>query len=137
MTGEPATARGAFDVKMTPEAVDAGDGGVTVSRLAIDKQYRGDLTAEGKGVMLSATTAVKGSAGYTAMERVTGALHGRRGSFVLQHTGTMTRGAPQLTIAIVPDSGTGELTGIVGSCGITIADGAHFYELQYTCPDAT
>jgi len=134
MTDEHATARGDFDVKMTPEAVDKGEGGITVSRLALDKTYHGDLEATGRGVMLSATTPVTGSAGYIALERVSGVLHGRRGSFVLQHTGTMTRGTPQLAIGIVPDSGTGDLTGIAGGCGITIANGNHSYELQYTLP---
>ena len=126
------TARGEFDVKMTVESVDAPEDGGSVSRLALDKKYHGNLDAVGKGVMLSAATVVKGSAGDTAMERVTGTLHGRRGSFVLQHTGTMMRGASQLSIAIVPDSGTGELAGISGTCGITITDGKHYYELHYT-----
>jgi hypothetical protein len=125
------TARGEFDVKMTPEAVDA-QGGATLSRLGLEKQYRGELEATATGTMVSATTTMKGSAGYIALERVTGVLHGLNGSFVLQHTGIMTRGTPQLTITIVPDSGTGQLSGIAGSCGITITDGTHFYELQYT-----
>jgi len=132
MNNDTRTATGELEVKMTPEAVDPGEAGVTLSRLAIDKHYHGDLDATGTGVMLSATTAVRGSAGYAAMERVSGALHGRRGSFVLQHAGTMTRGASHLDIAIVPDSGTGELADITGVCGITIVDGKHFYTLQYT-----
>lgn len=135
MMGDATTARGEFDVKMTPESVDSADG-ITISRLALDKQYRGEFEATGKGTMLSATTAIKGSAGYTAIERVTGTLHGRRGSFVLQHAGTMTQGAPELAIGIVPDSGTGELAGIVGTCGITITDGTHYYTLRYTLPSA-
>lgn len=137
MSAELTTVRGVFEVKLTPEAVEAGEGDVTISRLAIDKQYHGELDATGKGVMLSATTAVKGSAGYIAIERVTGTLGGRRGSFVLQHTGTMTRGAPELAITIVPDSGTDRLAGIAGSCGITIVDGIHSYELRFTLPQAT
>lgn len=135
MTTPPLTARGAFSVKMTPEAVNKGEADITISRLALDKQYHGDLEATGRGVMLSATTTVPGSAGYTAMERVTGTLHGRAGSFVLQHTGMMTRGMPELSIAIVPDSGTGALTGISGSCGIAIVNGDHSYELRYSLPD--
>jgi hypothetical protein len=136
MTDGAMIARGTFDVKMTPEAVDAADGN-PVSRLALDKQYRGDLDGTGRGVMVSATTPVKGSAGYVAIERVSGTLHGRRGSFVMQHAGMMTRGAQQLAITIVPDSGTGELVGIAGSCGITIADGVHTYEIQYTLSHTT
>ncbi len=136
MTDGAMTARGNFEVKMTPEAVQKGDGGITVSRLALDKTYHGDLEATGLGTMVSATTQVKGSAGYIALERVTGVLHGRRGSFVMQHSGTMTRGAPQLAITIVPDSGTGDLAGIAGSCGIVVEDGEHSYELRYTLTDA-
>lgn len=136
MTDGAMIARGTFDVKMTPEAVDAADGN-PVSRLALDKQYRGDLDGAGRGVMVSATTPVKDSAGYVAIERVSGTLHGRRGSFVMQHAGMMTRGAQQLAITIVPDSGTGELVGIAGSCGITIADGVHTYEIQYTLTHTT
>jgi len=136
MSGMHLTARGEFEVKMTPEALDAGENGSTLSRLALDKQYHGHLEGSSRGYMLSATTAVKGSAGYTAMERVNGTLHGRRGSFVLQHTGTMTRGAPHLSIVIVPDSGTGALAGISGNCGITITGDKHFYELHYSLPAA-
>lgn len=137
MTEASRTARGDFDVKMTPEAVDRGDGAVTVSRLALDKQYRGDLAATGSGTMLSANTPVQGSAGYIAIERVSGTLHGRTGSFVMQHAGTMTRGVAQLTISIVPDSGTGELAGIAGTCAIVIDDGRHSYELHYTLAAST
>jgi hypothetical protein len=86
--------------------------------------------------MLTAGTDVPGSAGYVAMERVTGTLHGRSGTFVLQHSGTMTRGAPQLAITVVPDSGTGELTGLGGKMAIIIADGKHSYELDYTLAEA-
>ncbi|MDQ8153676.1 MAG: DUF3224 domain-containing protein [Gemmatimonadota bacterium] len=136
MSDRSVIARGEFDVKMTPEAVDAADG-IPVSRLALDKQYRGALEGTGRGVMVSATTPVKGSAGYVAIERFTGTLHGRQGSFVMQHAGMMTRGAQQLTITIVPDSGTGALTGIKGSCGITIADGKHSYEIRYSLTDTS
>ena len=86
--------------------------------------------------MLSAMTEVKGSAGYVAMERVTGTLHGRSGSFVLQHSGTMTRGAPQMSVTVVPDSGTGQLAGLAGQMTIKITDGKHFYEFEYTLPEA-
>ena len=86
--------------------------------------------------MLSAVTDVKDSAGYVAMERVTGTLHGRSGTFVLQHSGTMTRGAPQLSVTVVPDSGTGQLAGLAGEMTIKIADGKHFYKFDYTLPEA-
>jgi len=99
--------------------------------MSIDKQFQGDLEATSQGEMLTAGTAVQGSAGYVAIERVSGTLHGRRGTFILQHSGTMTRGAPQLAVTVVPDSGTGELAGLSGRMTITIADGKHSYELEY------
>src|SRR6202167_6102221 len=102
-------ASGAFDVKLTPQAAEAGDAGL--GRMTIDKQFHGDLEGTSKGFMLSSAAAVvKGSGGYVAMERVTGTLKGRTGSFVLQHSGTMNRGAPQLSVTVVPDSGTGQPT---------------------------
>ena len=104
--------------------------------MTIEKQIHGDLEATSKGQMLTAGTDVKGSAGYVAIERVTGALQGRTGSFVLQHTGTMTRGAFQLTITVVPDSGTGQLAGLTGTMNIIIADGKHSYDFDYTLPEA-
>jgi hypothetical protein len=100
--------------------------------MSIDKQFRGDLEASSTGEMLTAGTDVKGSAGYVAIERVTGSLHGRNGAFVLQHSGIMTRGVPQLTIAVVPDSGTGELAGLAGRMTIEIDDGKHSYGFEYT-----
>jgi hypothetical protein len=99
--------------------------------MSIDKQFQGDLEATSVGEMLTAGTAVKGSAGYVAVERVSGTLAGRRGTFVLQHTGTMTRGTPQLSVTVVPDSGTGELAGLTGTLAITIADGTHSYDFDY------
>jgi hypothetical protein len=104
--------------------------------LSIDKQFHGDLEATSRGEMLSAGTSVKGSAGYVAIERVTGALRGRSGTFALQHSGTMTRGAPQLVITVVPDSGTADLTGIAGTMTIEIANGKHSYRLDYTLAGA-
>jgi len=104
--------------------------------MSIDKQFHGDLEATSKGEMLSAMTDTKGSAGYVAIERVTGKLQGRSGSFVLQHTGTMTRGEPQLTITVVPDSGSGQLVGLTGKMTIKITDGKHFYDFEYTLPEA-
>src|SRR5438105_5764139 len=104
--------------------------------MSIDKQFHGDLEATSKGEMLSAMTAVKGSAGYVAMEKVTGTLNGRSGAFTLQHNATMKRGTPQLSIAVVPDSGTGQLEGIAGKMDIKIApDGKHSYVFDYTLPE--
>src|SRR3984957_16328589 len=102
-------AAGPFAVKIDPQAPDEKAGGAAIGRMLIDKQFHGDLEATSKGTMLSAGTAVKGSAGYVALELVTGSLHGHTGTFVLQHTGIMTRGVPQLSITVVPDSGTGQL----------------------------
>jgi len=82
--------------------------------------------------MLGAGTAVEGSAGYVALELVSGTLHGRRGSFILQHIGTMARGVPTMNVTVVPDSGTDQLTGLAGTMTIIIADGKHSYELEYT-----
>jgi hypothetical protein len=100
--------------------------------MSLDKQFHGDLQGAGKGQMLTATTAVKGSAGYVAIERVSGVLHGRSGTFILQHTGTMTRGALQLSITVVPDSGTDQLAGLAGTMSITMAEGKHSYDFTYT-----
>jgi hypothetical protein len=126
-----ARAAGTFDVKLTQQSTDAEDSGTTLGRYALEKQFRGDLDATSKGEMLSAGTQTKGSAGYVAQERVTGTLAGRSGSFVLQHTGVMKRGAPGLTITVVPDSGTGDLAGLTGTMNIIIEAGKHSYELDY------
>jgi hypothetical protein len=121
-------ASGTFEVKMAP--LTTGD--EVPGRMSLDKQFHGALEATGKGEMLTAMTSVQGSAGYVAVERVTGKLDGRSGSFVLQHSGIMNRGEPNLTITVVPDSGTGELAGIAGTMKINIADGKHFYDFEYT-----
>lgn len=127
-------AKGPFDVKLNPlPAYDASEGS-TLGRMSIDKQFMGDLSATSKGEMLMASTPVQGSAGYVAIERVTGTLLGRAGSFVLQHTGVMTRGAPQLAVTVVPDSGTDQLVGLSGTMAIIIADGTHSYEFEFTLP---
>ena len=124
-------ASGTFEVKMTPQADDqVGDS--SVGRMALEKQFRGSLEATSKGQMLAVMTEVKGSAGYVAMERVSGTLDGRSGSFALQHSGTMTRGEGQLTVTVVPDSGTGQLAGLSGQMSINIADGQHSYDFEYT-----
>ena len=123
-------AHGPFDVKLVPRPAEPEtDGGV--GRMALDKAFRGDLEATSKGTMLAVQTGEKGSAGYVALERVTGALRGRRGSFVLQHSGTMDRGTPSLVITVVPGSGTDELTGLRGTMSIIVADGKHAYDFEY------
>ena len=122
-------ASGTFEVKLTPQASESE---ASLARHALDKQFHGDLEARSKGQMLSAGTKVKGSAGYVAVEQVTGTLHGWEGSFVLLHRGIMTRGAPELTITVVPDSGTGALVGLAGGMAIQIADGKHSYDFEYT-----
>jgi hypothetical protein len=128
-------ASGTFEVKLTPQAAEEGTD-PSLGRMSIDKQFHGDLEGTSKGFMLSsAATIVKGSGGYVAMERVTGTLKGRSGSFVLQHSGTMTRGTPQLNITVVPDSGTGQLTGISGTFTIKIDAGKHSYDFEYTLPE--
>jgi hypothetical protein len=127
-------ASGTFDVKVSPLATDEGaDPGL--GRMSIDKQFHGDIEGTSKGQMMSAMGSVKGSAGYVAMERVTGTLKGHTGSFVLQHSGTMTRGTPQLSVTVVPDSGTGQLTGLTGTLTIKIDAGKHSYEFEYTLPE--
>jgi hypothetical protein len=128
-TRMPETAKGTFDVKVTPVPEDQGD--PSLGRFTLKKQFDGDLEATSKGLMLTAGTAVKGSGAYVAIEKVTGTLRGRTGTFVLQHMGTMTQGAPQMSVTIVPDSGTGELVGISGKMIIIVADGKHSYDLTY------
>jgi hypothetical protein len=123
-------ATGSFTVKLQPQKDEPAD--PKLARLTIDKQFVGDLEGTSSGQMLSAGTDVKGSAGYVAIEKVTGKLNGRSGSFILQHTATMDRGKPSLSITVVPDSGTGELTGLSGTLHIIIADGKHSYEFDYT-----
>ncbi|PTL75209.1 DUF3224 domain-containing protein [Vitiosangium sp. GDMCC 1.1324] len=125
-------ASGAFDVKLTRMVPDADAGDSPIGRMTIDKRFHGELEATSKGQMLAAGTAVSGSAGYVALERVSGTLHGRSGTFILQHSGMMNRGAPQLSVTVVPDSGTGELVGLAGSMKILIDEGRHSYELEYT-----
>src|SRR5262249_12343158 len=126
-----AQVKGAFDVKVVPQA-DPTEFEPAIGRMTIDKQFHGDLDATSKGQMLSAMSPIEGSGGYVAIERVNGALSGRRGSFVLQHIGTMDRGKPHLTITVVPDSGTDQLTGISGSLTIDIVDGKHYYAFDYS-----
>jgi hypothetical protein len=126
-----AVATGRFSVTMTPE------GGVdpAIGSMKLDKSYAGDLVAAGAGQMLAVRSPVEGSAGYVAIERITGSLHGRSGSFTLQHHGLMDRGAPALSVVVIPDSGTDGLSGLTGRLEIDLRDGAHFYSFAYTLPD--
>lgn len=125
-----ATATGTFEVKLTP----VGDAAAPVGALAIAKTFDGDLAAISTGQMLAVRTPTEGSAGYVAMERVEGRLAGRQGSFALQHSGSMNRGAPTLSVSVVPDSGTGQLAGLTGTMDIRIEGGKHFYSFAYTLP---
>ncbi|MBV9790204.1 MAG: DUF3224 domain-containing protein [Chloroflexi bacterium] len=129
-----AQASGSFEVNITPQTGNTVEG-VSLGRLALDKQFHGDLEATSKGEMLSAGTEV-GSAVYVAIERVTGTLHGRSGSFVLVHKGTMTSAGQELTISVAPDSGTGELAGLAGTMSIAIVEGNHSYSFEYTLAEA-
>lgn len=127
-------ASGTFEVKLAPLDPYNRDADAALGRMSIDKIFEGDLRAVSRGEMLSAGSPQSGSAGYVAIERVTGMLHGRRGSFALQHNATMHRGAFMLNIIVVPGSGIGELEGLSGTMNIIIADGMHSYEFDYECP---
>ncbi len=127
-------AEGTFDVKTTPLAADEATTGTPIGRYALDKQFHGDLEATSKGEMLGAGDPAKGTAGYVAIEHVTGTLQGHSGSFALQHIGTMEGGSFKLSVGVVPGSGTGELAGIGGTLTIIITAGKHSYALDYTLP---
>jgi hypothetical protein len=127
-------AKGEFVVKLLPLGVEGQPEGSKIGRMSIDKTLSGDLVATTTGQMLSAMSEVKGSAGYVAIEKVDGVLKGKKGTFVLQHTGTMNRGTPSLSVTVVPDSGTDELIGLAGEFNIIIAGGKHSYEFRYTLP---
>jgi len=128
------TIRGAFTVDITPVNAEAGQHAEAIMHATLAKRYTGPLTAESKGHMLSHTTATRGSAGYVALEHVVGQIEGRTGSFVLQHSGSMNRGVAHLQVDVVPDSATGELTGLSGTVDIEVDDG-HRYTMTYTLPD--
>ena len=128
-------ASGTFDVELKPQPSYA-NGANAVGRMSIDKQFHGDLEATSVGEMLAVGTSVEGSAGYVAMEQVSGTLNGRTGTFALQHSATMNRGAQQLNIAVVPDSGTGQLISLAGRLMILIDDGKHSYDFEYTLPES-
>ena len=125
-------ASGTFDVRLTPQDDKSDD--KSMGRMSIEKQWHGDLEGTSKGQMLTGGDATKGSAGYVAIEKFTGALRGRKGSFILQHTATMTKGTGDLTITVVPDSGTEELKGITGRLTIKIENGKHFFDFEYGLP---
>jgi hypothetical protein len=129
------TISGAFDVKMTPQG--SAHEAAQIGRFSLDKTYHGDLEATSLGEMIAVRTAQEGSAGYVAIERVTGTLAGRKGTFALQHSATMDRGTPSLTIVVIPDSGTDGLIGLTGTMGIRIEPGGkHFYDFTYALPAA-
>lgn len=125
--------QGRFEVKLQPQQDALAE--VGIQRLSIDKTFEGPLSATSRGQMLSFMSETRGSAGYVAMERVTGTLEGRQGSFTLQHSGKMDRGAQALELTVVADSGTGELKGLSGSATIEVVDGVHQYTLTYALPD--
>lgn len=123
---------GSFNVTLTPlDTYTQGENGVNLGRMSIEKAFEGDLTATSKGEMLSAMTSTQGSAGYVAIEQVTGTLMGKTGSFVLQHFGVMNGGENRLILEVVPNSGSGELTGLIGAMQINIENGEHFYEFDF------
>ena len=119
-------------MKVTTQTGDGAEKDASLGRMSIDKTFEGDLQGTSRGEMLTAMGSVKGSAVYVAIERVTGTIDGRSGTFVLAHRGTMTRGAQSLEITVVPDSGTGQLAGISGTMAITIVNGKHLYDLEYS-----
>jgi Protein of unknown function (DUF3224) len=126
-------ANGTFEVKVNVQKADNQEAeSAKLGRMSLEKRFHGELQATSAGEMLSVGTEIAGSAGYVAMERVNGTLHGRTGSFALQHSGTMKRGEPQLSVTVVPDSGTGQLVGLAGEMTIKIVEGKHFYEFRYT-----
>ena len=125
-------AAGTFEVKMTPQPLADASAGPLLARMSIDKQLHGDLEGTSKGEMLSAGKPAEGSAGYVAIEQVSGSLHGKKGTFALQHSGTMDKGQQHLEITVSPGSGTGELAGLKGTMSIRVEGGKHFYELIYS-----
>ena len=130
-------ASGPFTVKMSPQPRSEGVGDPIIGRMSLAKQFSGDLEATSLGEMLAIRTDIAGSAGYVAMERVVGRLLGREGSFSLQHSGTMDRGVPRLTVTVVPDSGTGGLVGLTGKMEIHIESGEHSYTFEFVLSGPT
>jgi hypothetical protein len=126
----PRRVSGAFTVKLIKQSTDT-EVATGLGRMLLDKEFTGPLEGTSTGQMLAAGTEVKGSAAYVALERVSGTLEGKRGTFHLQHTGVMNRGEGTLNITVVPDSGTGELTGLSGTMSIEIVEGKHLYQFAY------
>jgi hypothetical protein len=129
-----AHANGAFDVKLSPLTLSEQSADPKLGRMSIEKQYHGELEATAKGEMLTAQSEMKDSGVYVAVERVTGTLQGKRGSFTMYHTGVMNRGKPELKITVLPDSGTNELQGLTGTMDIKIDNGKHSYDFEYSLP---
>ena len=129
-------ATGPFEVKITPLEPANKTEDNSLGRMLLEKQFHGDLEASSKGEMLTAGSVAKGSGGYVAIEKVSGTLNGKTGTFILQHDATMDHGTPHLNIVVVPDSGTGELAGITGTLNIIIESGKHSYDFAYSLPDA-
>lgn len=128
-------AHGTFDVTVTPQKADNQAAETAqLGRLSIDKKFSGELEGVSTGEMLSVGTEIEGSGGYVAIERVKASLNGKTGTFVLQHLGTMTKTEAVMKITVLPDSGTGQLTGIAGTMTITIEKGKHAYDFAYTLP---
>lgn len=125
-------AKGEFEVKVTPLTDDAGTLAEGVGRLSLNKMFSGDLAGKSRGQMLGAGNDAQTLGGYVAMETFTGTLAGKKGSFVMQHNGTMDNGKYSLNVEVVPGSGKGELAGITGKLKIIIEGGKHFYELEYS-----
>lgn len=128
-------AKGTFTVEMSPQDETQTSEGVSLGRMALNKVFAGDLAGTGVGQMLTALTPTQGSAGYVAIERVNATLNGRAGSFVFQHSGIMDAGKKQLSITVVPCSGTGELAGLSGQFSLNVVDGKHYYEFEYSLPE--
>ncbi|MPV65379.1 DUF3224 domain-containing protein [Burkholderia sp. BE17] len=127
---------GPFEVKLNPESLSSVAENTGLGRMSLDKQFRGDLEAVSHGEMIAFRSSIQGSAGYVAMETVQGTLRGRQGSFVLQHSSTMSRGQPKQSITVVPDSGAGELLGLSGSMIINIDNGQHSYTFDFELPES-
>ena len=130
-----ANSEGTFDVKIIPQAAETAAAGEIIARMLLDKRFHGALDATSMGQMLAMRSKIAGSAGYVAMELVQGTLAGRVGSFVLQHSGSMNRGAATLSLTVVADSGTDALEGLDGSMQIIISEGTHIYKFDYSLPD--
>jgi hypothetical protein len=125
-------ATGPFEVKLTPLADKSLE--TSLGRMTAEKEWHGDVEGTSTAQMLTGGDVKTGSAGYVAMEKFTGSVKGRKGTFILQHSAIMTKGKGDLTITIVPDSGTDELKGIAGKLTIKIENGKHFYDLEYNLP---